>query len=103
MRRLDGSVVRRSADSAARDLAHLEGLDDVADLDVLVVAQHQTALESLADLGGVVALPTERGQVEVVRDDVAVSEQPDLGVTSYDARGDHAAGDVAGLGRAEDL
>src|SRR5688572_15928643 len=32
-------------------LAHLEGLDDVADLDVVVVAQGKTALEALADLG----------------------------------------------------
>src|SRR5215210_5404152 len=43
--------------SAARDLPHLERLDDVADPDVLVVPEHQTAFEALADLGDVVPLP----------------------------------------------
>src|SRR3954451_14932209 len=88
--------------SAARDLHHLEGLDDVAFLDVLEVAQHQTTLEALADLGGVVLLALERRQVEVVRHHGAVPEDPHLGVATEHTAGDHAAGDVAELGRAED-
>src|SRR3954451_8244136 len=88
--------------SVPGDLAHLEGLDDVALLDVLEVPQHQTALEALADLGGVVLLPLERGQVEVVGDDGAVADHPHLGVASDHATGHHAAGDVADLRRAED-
>src|SRR5215475_7283975 len=36
----------------ARLLPHLVRLDEVADLDVVVVAQSQTTLEALADLGG---------------------------------------------------
>src|SRR5438445_11011373 len=38
----------------ARLLPHLVGLDDVADPDVVVVAERQAALEALADLGRVV-------------------------------------------------
>src|SRR6188472_1089231 len=49
----------------ARDLTHLEGLHDIAFLDVLEVPEHQTALEALADLGRVVLLPLQRGEVEV--------------------------------------
>src|SRR6478609_6481316 len=79
--------------SAAGDLPHLERLDDVALLDVLEVAQDQTALEALADLGGVVLLALQRGQVEVVGHDRAAADH---------AAGDHATGDVADLGRAED-
>src|SRR6478736_5794113 len=88
--------------SAAGDLPHLERLDDVAFLDVLEVAQHQTTLEALADLGGVVLLALERLQVQVVGDDGAVADDADLGVAPDHAAGDHATGDVADLGRAED-
>src|SRR5688500_17275912 len=39
---------RRDAERLApRDLLHLEGFDDVAFLDVLVVLEHETALEAL--------------------------------------------------------
>src|SRR4051812_39702681 len=88
--------------SAPRDLLHLEGLDDVALLDVLVVPQDQTTLEALADLGRVVLLALQRSQVEVVRHDGAVADQPYLGVAPDHAAGDHAARDVADLRRAED-
>src|SRR3954447_6392237 len=88
--------------SAPRNLPHLEGLDDVALLDVLVVPQDQTTLEALADLGCVVLLPLQRRQVEVVRDDGSVADQSDLGIASDDTAGDHAARDVAELRRAED-
>src|SRR3954452_466279 len=88
--------------SSPRDLAHLEGLHDIAFLDVLEVAQDQTALEALADLGDVVLLAAQRGQVEVVRHDRAVPDHPHLRVAADHAAGDHAAGDVADPGRAED-
>src|SRR5215212_8498762 len=88
--------------SGPRDLPHLEGLHDVALLDVLVVAQDQTALEALADLGGVVLLPLQRGQVEILGHDGAVADQAHLGVAADHSAGDHAAGDVADLRGAED-
>src|SRR3954463_221026 len=88
--------------SAPRNLPHLEGLDDVALLDVLVVPQDQTALEALADLGGVVLLPLQRREVEVVGHARAVADHPDLGVAPDHAPDDHAAGDVADLRRTED-
>src|SRR3954466_13451278 len=46
----------RASRSGARDLLHLEGLHDVALLDVVEPLQDQTALEALADLGDVVLL-----------------------------------------------
>src|SRR6478752_9070843 len=88
--------------SAAGDLPHLERLDDVAFLDVLEVAQHQTTLEALADLGGVVLLALERLQVQVVGDHGAVPQDAHLGVATDHTTDDHAAGDVADLRRAED-
>src|SRR4051812_7023445 len=98
-----GARMRRlGLDSAAGDLHHLEGLDDVALLDVLEVAQHQTTLEALADLGGVVLLTLERREVEVVGHDGAVADHPDLGVAADQAAGDHTTGDVADPGAAED-
>src|SRR6202008_4791991 len=42
------------------------------------------------------------GQVDVVGDHGAITDDAHLGVASDDTRGDHAAGDVADLGRAED-
>src|SRR3954447_20873692 len=106
-RQLPAELTATSADSAltasaAGDLSHLERLDDVALPDVLEVAQHQTTLEALTDLGRVVLLPLERGQVEVVGDHGAVPEDPHLGVATDDPAGDHAARDVADLRRAED-
>src|SRR3954452_9431364 len=100
---LPGNWPPLTGGSGARDLAHLEGLDDVADLDVLEVPEHQTTLEALADLGRVVLLPLERGQVEVVGDHGTVAQHPGLGVAPDDPAGDHATRDVADLGRAEDL
>src|SRR6478609_7769275 len=91
-----------TARSGARDLLHLEGFDDVALLDVVEPLQDETALEALADLGGVVLLALQRCQVQAVRDDVAVADQAHLGVAPDDTTGDHAARDVADLGAAED-
>src|SRR5438270_11096481 len=86
-----------------RLLAHLVGLDDVAYVDVVVGAEGQTALEAVADLGGVFLEPLERGDGEVFRHHRPVAQQPGLGVTPDETRPDDAAGDVADLGRAEDL
>src|SRR6478735_8638415 len=93
---------QRPARSCPRDLLHLVSLDDIAFLDVVEPTQDQTTLEALADLGRVVLLPLERGEVQVVRHDGAVADQAHLGVASDQAAGDHATGDVADLGAAED-
>src|SRR5258706_4087023 len=89
--------------SGAGLLPHLERLDDVADLDVVVVAQGQTALETLADLGGVVLEPLERGDGEILRHHRTVAQEPGLGVAADDARPHDATRDAAEPGRAADL
>src|SRR5579863_1826093 len=83
-------------------LPHLEGLDRVADPDV-VVADADAALEALADLGRVVLEPAQRLHRQVVGDDHAVPDQPRLGVAVDRAGTDDAAGDVADPGHPEDL
>src|SRR6266545_1888848 len=101
--RFSGRYYCQPYGSVPRDLAHLERLDHVPDLDVAVAGQHQTALESLADLVHVVLLAAQRRQVEVVRDHGVVAQQPGLGVAPDDAADDHATRDVADLGGPEDL
>src|SRR6476661_5148370 len=91
-----------TAGSGARDLAHLERLHDIAFLDVLEVAEHQTTLEALADLRGVVLLPLQRGQVEVVGHHGAVADDAHLGVAPGQRLRDDAAREVGDLGAAED-
>src|SRR5690606_13750286 len=89
--------------SAARHLAELEALQDVAHLDVVETAQRQTAFEAFADFGCIVFEPFQTRQVHRLADDGAVAEQTYLRVASDDARGDHTTGDVADLGGAEHL
>src|SRR5947208_2702349 len=60
-------------------LAHLEGLDHIVDLDV-VVADADTALEAIADLGGVFLEPLQRLHGQVVGHHHAVAQQPCLAV-----------------------
>src|SRR4029450_13609404 len=86
-----------------RLLAHLEGLDHVADLRGAEAGQRQTALEALADLGGVVLEPLERADRDVVRHHDALAQHARLRVAADDAGPDQAAGDEADLGRAEHL
>src|SRR5205085_2571739 len=86
----------------ACDLAHLEGLDDVAGPDVGVVRQRDAALEPLAHLGGVVLLAPERADARLGDDDT-LAQQPGLGVAPDAASGDHATRDDAGPRAAEDL
>src|SRR4029450_6995221 len=94
---------RQPPPSGARLLAHLERLDRVADLDVVVVGERQTALEALADLGCVVLEPLERADREVVGNDQPVADKARLGAAPDAARPDDPAGDVADLRRAEHL
>src|SRR3954463_12453559 len=89
--------------SGARLLLHLERLDDVVDLDVVVVAQRDTALEALAHLGDVVLEPAQPRDRDVVGDNGAVAHQPGLGVAHDRAGADDATGDVADLARPEHL
>src|SRR3954468_22688815 len=89
--------------SDARLLLHLEGLDDVVDRDVVVVAERDTALETFTHLGRVVLEPPQPRDGEVVGDDDAVTHQPRLGVAHDGAAAHDTAGDVAELARPEDL
>src|SRR3954453_15892260 len=89
--------------SGARLLLHLEGLDDVVDLDVVVVAERDTALETFTHLGDVVLEPAQTRDRDVVGDHGAVPDEPGLGVADDRAGADDAAGDVADLARAEHL
>src|SRR5690606_24804188 len=70
--------------------------------DVVVVAERQAALVALAYLGGVVLLPPQRRDGEVVRHHGAVAHQPGLGVAPDDPGADEATGDVAEPAGAED-
>src|SRR5690606_34310919 len=90
------------AGSVARLLAHLERLDDVADADV-AVADSDTALEALADLGDVVLEPAQRLDGEVVGDDHPVADEPCLRVALDQAVADDHTGDVADPRHLEDL
>src|SRR5215207_1446518 len=92
----------RSPSLRAGFLPHLVRLDDVADPDVGVVGERHAALVALSNLGDVVLLPPKRGN-RALRDNHAFAQQPGLGVPADRATDDHAAGDNAGLGRAEDL
>src|SRR5690606_30718379 len=100
--RVRAGRVRAVSASGAGLLPHLEALDDVADLDV-VVADADTALEALADLGGVVLEAAQRRHREVVGHHHAVADEPGLGVALDDTRGDHRTGHVADPRDLEDL
>src|SRR3954466_11284306 len=94
---------QRDPSSGARDLAHLEGLDHVIDLDVVERPQADTALVALADLGRVVLEPAERLHRQVVGDHGTVTDQARLGVAHDRAAADQRTGDVADLRHPEDL
>src|SRR5690242_20090064 len=86
----------------ARHLLHLEALDDVAGLDVLIVLEGHAALVAFLDLADLVLEALQRLEGALVDDDV-VAQQPDLGAALDDALRHHAAGDLADLGDVEDL
>src|SRR5690606_9448202 len=66
--------------SAARLLDHLGGLDLVADLDVVVLAEADTGFVVRAHLGDVVLEATQRLDGEAIGDDDAVADDARLGV-----------------------
>src|SRR5882757_6666498 len=88
---------------APRLLPHLEGLDDVADLQVVEVAERQTTLEALADLDRVVLEPPQRADRLVLHDNDVVAEQPGAGVAADLPAEHHAARDGADLRGTEDV
>src|SRR2546421_5084368 len=75
--------------SGAGDFPELVGLDDVALLEVLEVAEADAAFESLLHLAGVVLEPLERGDCAVPDDDAVAQE------TDPRAACDHAVLHVA--------
>src|SRR6478752_3352284 len=94
---------RATCASAAWLLPHLVGLDAVLQLDVVPRTQADAAFEALADLGDVVLEPAERIDLQVVVEHHTTAQQPGPGIPA-DLPGPHdAAGDVAELGRPEDL
>src|SRR5829696_439903 len=87
------------------DLAGLEGLDHVADLDVLVVLEHDAALETGLNLTDVV-LEAAQGTDPAGPDHRALAHEPDRRAADEAAVADRAAGDRAdarGLEELEDL
>src|SRR3712207_741729 len=93
----------RSRGSRARLLAHLEGLDDVLELDVVERPETDTALVAVADLGHVVLEATQRLDGEVVGDDPPVADQPGLRVPGDRPAADDGARHVADPRHPEDL
>src|SRR5665811_1437585 len=89
--------------SGARDLAHLVGLDDVVNPDVVEAAQVDTALESLANLGHVVLETTQTGDLDALTDDSTRTDDPRLGAALDLPGADQRSGDIAELGGLEDL
>src|SRR3984893_7861396 len=75
--------------SGAGDFPELVGLDDVAGLEVLEVAEADAAFEALLDLAGVVLEPLERGDRAVPDHDPLAQE------TDSRAARDHAVLHVA--------
>jgi hypothetical protein len=82
---------------------HLEGLDDVIDLHVAVVAEVDTAFIAFANLSRVVLEAAEGRHREIVRHHDSITHQSRLGVAADLATLDQAAGDRAELRRLEDL
>src|SRR5581483_12385775 len=85
-----------------RYLALFVGLDDVAFLQVLEVAEPDAALEPGLDLTYIVLEAPERVD-RALPDDGAVTEEADLRPAGDDAVRDVTAGDGADAGDAEDV
>src|SRR6266516_6947120 len=96
------SAALGSRASAPRLLPHLVGLDHIAELEV-VVADADTALVPLADLGDVILEPAQRPDREALRHHDTVADQACLAAAVDRARAHDAAGDVAGPRHPEDL
>src|SRR5581483_2825924 len=93
---------RRRSLEGLLDLLRLEGLEDVADLDVLIALEHEPALEALLDLAHVVLEAAERGDTAGPHDG-AVAHEADLRPPRDLAVSDQAPGDDADAGGAEQL
>src|ERR1035437_986243 len=89
--------------SPARDLAHLVGLDDVVNPDVVEATEVDAALEALANLGHVVLETTQTGDLDALADNGTCTEDPRLRAALDLARADQRTGDIAKLGGLEDL
>src|SRR5699024_9145649 len=89
--------------SAAGLLLHLVGGDEVLELQVVVRAQVDAALVALADLGDIVLVAAQPGDLDVLRDDRSPAGDACLRAALDDAAAHDGAGDVAELGGAEDL
>src|SRR5215467_10286878 len=88
--------------SVPRLLPHLVGLDHVAEVDV-AVAEADTALVALADLGHVVLEPAQRLDREALLNHDTVADQTRLAAPVDRAGAHQRAGDVADPGHPEDL
>src|SRR5690606_39278975 len=109
---LSSLVSSHSADlESPCDLADLEDLEVVADLDIVVATQGDTAVETRADFLDVVLETTQGFQMTSPKDHV-VAQQTDLGVATHHAIRDHTtshltdardAVDLADLDHADDL
>src|SRR5690242_177906 len=94
--------VPRPGGSGPRLLPHLVGLDRVPDVDV-AVADADSALVALADLGHVLLEPAQRVHGEVLRHHDAVADQAGLAAPVDGAGTDDGAGHVADPRHPEDL
>src|SRR5690606_37227366 len=83
--------------SVARLLDHLDGLDLVADPDVVVLAQADAGLEGRLDLGDVVLEATQRLDRQAVGEHDAVADDASLRVAGDDTAAHVNTGDVAEL------
>src|SRR5450756_1149085 len=89
--------------SSAWDLAHLVGLDDVVNPDVVEAAKVDTALEALANLDHIILESTQTGDLDALGDDGTATDDPCLGAALDLTGADQRTGDVAEIGRLEDL
>src|SRR5699024_4284179 len=89
--------------SAAGLLLHLVGGDEVLELEVVEGPQVDAALVALADLGDIVLVASQTGDLDVLRDDLAATGDAGLRPALDEAAAHDRAGDVAELGGAEDL
>src|SRR3954471_14557710 len=88
---------------ATRLLPHLERLDHVTNLEVVVRPEGETTLEAVPDLDHVVLEPTQRADRLVLHGDHVVPQQAGPRVPPDLTGEHHATSNGADLGRTEDL
>src|SRR6202042_3749538 len=94
--------IKAASGELALDLARRVGLEDVAFLEVGVVAQHDAALEPGRHLARILVEAPQAGDLPVP-DDRSVAHQADLRAAGDLALGDIRAGDRPHARGAEDL